>query len=32
MDNLIVVTNWEKVEKDDFYLTDECRGSRGRKY
>ena len=23
MDNLIVVTNWEKVEKDDFYLTDE---------
>ena len=23
MENLIVVTNWEKVEKDDFYLTDE---------
>ena len=23
MEDLILVTNWEKVEKDDFYLTDD---------
>ncbi len=23
MDDLIIVSNWEKVEKDDFYLSDE---------
>ena len=23
MDNLILVSNWEQVDKDDFYLTDE---------
>lgn len=23
MDNLILITNWECVEKDDFYLTDD---------
>jgi len=23
MNNLILVTDWEKVEKDDFYLTDD---------
>ena len=23
MENLILVTNWEKVEKDNFYLTDD---------
>jgi hypothetical protein len=22
MDNLILVSNWEKVDKDDFYLSD----------
>lgn len=23
MNNLIIVTDWEKVDADDFYLTDE---------
>jgi len=30
MDNLIVVTNWEKVEKDDFYLSKEWEEEAGK--
>jgi len=29
MDNLIIVTNWDKVDKDDFYLSDKWKDEAG---
>ena len=30
MDNLIIVTDWEKVDEDDFYLTKEWEENGGK--
>ena len=31
MNNLILVTDWEKVEKDDFYLTSDLEENENKK-